>query len=93
MDSITTDPRILVNRDPDKKNQAFHNQLSKYSNFGQKVQFISVLWILICTRIQEVKNDPPKFFLQISLFQVLDILFWWLKASPVIQNSFKEAKG
>ncbi len=42
------------------------------------------------TRIQERKNYPRK-KLRISFFEVLDVLFWGLNASPETWMSFKEA--
>ncbi len=46
-------------------------------------------------RIQEGKNDPQKIEkrTEFSSFEVLDVLFWGLKASPVAWESFMEAKG
>ncbi len=49
---------------------------------------LPVLW----SRIQESKNDPQKYKkFRNLIFEVLDALFWGLKASPIAWTFFKEA--
>jgi hypothetical protein len=45
----------------------------------------------IRNRIKEGKNDPQKKFDATSCYEVLDVLFLGLKASPVAWTSFMEA--
>ncbi len=40
-------------------------------------------WIQIQIRFQECRNDPQKKYQEILCFEVLDVLFRGLKASPV----------
>ncbi len=71
-----------------------------YSTFSYFLEFYqrsqSGLWIRrIRIQIQESKNDPQiqKKVKNFSCFEVLDVLFWGLKASPLACAFFTKAKG